>query len=404
VTTGTEQTSVPRWQRTLLPRDLLETTGDARSARDWLVDVLLFFIAIGFGVLALATTWDDHIELGVAFDIALGSAAILALWWRRRHPLAVALVAVSASAVVAMAAGAAPIAVFNLALRGSRRQLVGVAALAAAGFVIFSQLYPSGGSVIEQTVFGLLVLIVVIGWGLFTRVRRELVISLRDRAERLESEQRRHVEQAREAERRRIAREMHDVLAHRLSLLSVHAGALEFRKDASPAEVAEAAGVIRAAAQTALQELRDVIGVLRDDADDSAEPPQPTLSEIPALLEESRAAGMRVEARIEEPDDTFPEALGRTAYRVVQEGLTNARKHARAAAVEVSVLVEEGPQLVVRVVSRCPVGVTGATMLPGAGTGLVGLTERVELAGGKLRYGPDGKGDFVLSATLPWYP
>ena len=105
---------------------------------------------------------------------------------------------------------------------------------------------------------------VVVGWGLFVRARRELVFSLRERAARLEAEQRLRVEQAREAERRRIAREMHDVLAHRVSLLTLHAGALEFRPDASPEEVAEAAGVIRATAHAALEELRRVIGVLRE--------------------------------------------------------------------------------------------------------------------------------------------
>ena len=249
----------------------------------------------------------------------------------------------------------------------------------------------------------------MIGWGLFTRVRRELVLSLRERAERLETEQRREVELAREAERRRIAREMHDVLAHRLSLLSVHAGALEFRPDAPPDEVAEAAGVIRETAQTALQELRDVIGVLRDDGENGTlEPPQPTLAAISTLVEESRAAGMRVEAQIDvSDDDALPAALGRTAYRVVQEGLTNARKHAPAAAVEVSVAIDEGPELVVEVTSRRAVGVaagTGADRLPGAGTGLAGLAERVELAGGELRFGPDEEGDFVLRAVLPWTP
>ena len=127
---------------------------------------------------------------------------------------------------------------------------------------------------------------------------------------------------------------MHDVLAHRLSLLSVHAGALEFRPDAPPEEIAEAAGVIRANAREALQELREVIGVLRADAD-GVVPPQPTLDAIPSLIEESRAAGMKVRAQVDAAGGDV--LLGRTAYRVVQEGLTNARKHAPAAAVEVTV-------------------------------------------------------------------
>jgi signal transduction histidine kinase len=194
---------------------------------------------------------------------------------------------------------------------------------------------------------------------------------------------------------------MHDVLAHRVSLLSHHAGALEFRPDASPDEVARAAGVIRENARTVLEELREVIGVLRDESEDGPpEPPQPTLADVPALVEESRAAGMRVSSRVE-VDGEVPPALGRTAYRIVQEGLTNARKHAPASAVDVR--ISGGDELVVEVVSRRPVGVGVATApLPGAGSGHIGLSERVALAGGALRHGPDATGDFVLRATLPW--
>ena len=179
----------------------------------------------------------------------------------------------------------------------------------------------------------------VIAWGMFVRSRRQLVLSLRDRAERAEAEQQLRVEQARQHERARIAREMHDVLAHRISLLSLHAGALEFHPDAPPEEIARAAGVIRASAHDALEDLRTVIGVLRAEAGDGdPEPPQPTLADLPALIEESREAGMQVrfECELAEPA-AVPAATGRSAYRIVQEGLTNARKHARGAAVEVTV-------------------------------------------------------------------
>jgi signal transduction histidine kinase len=397
-------TSMSRWQRRLLPAELLEEADGRRSPRDWVVDIVVLLAAIGIGVAGLVETWPDHSTAIAVVDIVVGSAVCLALWVRRRHPVAVALAAVSLAAFFAMAGGVAIIAVFNAAVRASRRALLAIVALALLSFPTFALLYPSAGSFEAQVILGVLLLAVAIGWGLFARARREVVVSLRERADRLEAEQRLRVEQAREAERRRIAREMHDVLAHRISLLSVHAGALEFRHDASPEEVAEAAGVIRATAQSALEELRDVIGVLRDDGDEAVlQPPQPTLAQIPELVEDSRAAGMRVQLHDEVADaDALPVALGRTAYRAVQEGLTNARKHAPAAAVEVR--LDSGPPLTVEVISRRAVGSSTVDSLPGTGTGLVGLAERVALAGGELEYGPDANGDFVLRATLPWSP
>jgi len=270
-------------------------------------------------------------------------------------------------------------------------------ALGLTTATIYSLIYPDDElPFVAEVLLSVLITLFVIPWGLFTRAQRDLLRGANERARAAEAEQRAHVEQAREAERRRIAGEMHDVLAHRLSLLSVHAGALEFRPDAPPEEIAEAAGVIRANARDALQELREVIGVLRSDAD-GVVPPQPTLDAIPSLIEESRAAGMKVSAQVGVAGGDV--LLGRTAYRVVQEGLTNARKHAPAAAVEVSVQAAE--DLVVEVVSRR--SALRVESEPG-GSGLIGLAERVELVGGALEHGLNPRGDFVLRATLPWAP
>jgi signal transduction histidine kinase len=401
----TEHSNVAGWQRPLLPGELLEAPGGRRSARDWVVDVALVGVALTIGVLGLASITADRSDAGIVIDFIVGTAVCATLWVRRRYPVEVAVIAVVVSTFFAMAGGAALVAIFNAAIRASRRALVGIVALALVSLAIFPLLYPTGAWW-SEFLFGCLLIAVALGWGLFTRARREVIRSLRDRAERLESEQRLRVSQAREAERRRIAREMHDVLAHRLSLLSVHAGALEFRPDASPEEVAEAAAVIRETAQTALEELRDVIGVLRDEAEERAvQPPQPTLAQLPALIEESREASMNVRLDMDDPIGAeLPVALGRTAYRVVQEGLTNARKHAPGAAVDVSVSTDDTPALVVAVVSRSPVRVPAARQAEVSGAGLVGLAERVSLAGGALQHGPNENGDFVLRATLPWTP
>jgi signal transduction histidine kinase len=398
----TEPSKVVGWQRPLLPGELLEAPGGKRSARDWVVDVVLFVAAMVIGVLSLNEATPDHSDVGVVADFLVGTAVCALLWVRRRYPVGVAVIAAVAAAFSAMAGGAVVFAIFNAAIRVSRRALVGIVGLSLVSLAIFPLIYPSVGSWLMQMLIGCLLIAVALGWGLFTRARREVIWSLRERAERLESEQRLRVGQAREAERRRIAREMHDVLAHRLSLLSVHAGALEFRPDASPEEVAEAAGVIRETAQTALEELRDVIGVLRDEAEEGAvQPPQPTLAQLPALIEESREAGMHVRLNMDERCDQVPEALGRTAYRIVQEGLTNARKHAPGAAVEVSVSNDDAA-LVVAVVSRSPISVPAGRPADASGAGLVGLAERVSLAGGELKHGPNENGDFVLRAILPW--
>jgi signal transduction histidine kinase len=193
---------------------------------------------------------------------------------------------------------------------------------------------------------------------------------------------------------------MHDVLGHRLSLLSVHAGALEFRPGASPEEIAGAAKVIRENAHQALQDLREVIGVLRAPV---GELPQPTLADVRELVAESDRAGMRVGLG-EEVGGAVPDLVGRTAYRVVQEALTNARKHAPGAAVDVHLAGGPGQGLTVEVCNQPPdPGPADAPAGdPGAGQGLVGLAERVALASGRLEHGPTPAGGWRLVAWLPW--
>jgi signal transduction histidine kinase len=390
------EAGVTRWQRMLLSSGLLEPAGGRRTLRDWIVDVAIFAVAVVSGVFVLASTWDQHSTTVAILDVALGSVACAALWRRREQPLAVALLAVTLSSVSALAAMATLPAVFNAAIRVPLRTLAGIAALAIAATAIFALLYPEvdGRGYSWQLVVGVLLTAVALGWGLFVRAQRELFRELRERAE----------GKAREAERRRIAREMHDVLAHRLSILSVHAGALENAGTALPPEYVDTAGVIRASARAALEELRQVIGLLREHEDVPVpEPPQPTLEQIPDLVEESRSAGLSVHYR-QDVLTHVPTAIGRTAYRAVQEGLTNARKHGGGDRVDVTLDAAAGSPLVVELVSHGSAAPGNGPSLPGAGTGLVGLAERVELAGGRFESGPDGHGNFVLRATLPWTP
>ena len=376
---------VARWQRILLSGGLLEPGEGRRTVRDWVVDLAIFAVALASGVYVLSSTWDQHSPAVAALDIALGLVACGSLWWRRERPGMVAAIAIPLSAVSGLAAMAPLPALFNAAIRLPLRQVALWTGLAVVLSPVFPLLYPDveGRGYGWQVIVGLLLTAVALGWGLFVRAQRELVRGLRERAE----------DEAREAERRRIAREMHDVLAHRLSILSVHAGALE--NGPLPPEYREAAHVIQTSAHAALEELRQVIGLLRREEPDAVEPPQPTLAELGALVEESRSAGLAVTFAGDVPSGV-PELVGRTAYRTVQEGLTNARKHAGEERVELT--IGGGPPLVVELVSHG----SASRALPGAGTGLVGIAERVELAGGSLQFGPAADGSFVLRATLPW--
>jgi signal transduction histidine kinase len=213
-----------------------------------------------------------------------------------------------------------------------------------------------------------------------------------------EAERDERVRSARTAERTRIAREMHDVLAHRISQISLHAGALGFREDLDADTMRAGVRQIQGNAHQALTELRDVLGVLRDQ--EGATPPdrpQPTYGDLRALVAEARAAGTCVDFTDQTGDDV-PDHLGRTLYRVAQEGLTNARKHAPGSVVSLD--VRGGPSHGIELWVRNAV-VAATTPTPGAELGLIGLRERVDLTGGRLEAGVVGE-DHVLHVWLPW--
>lgn len=402
--------------RRLLPAVLWEDTENdgrpaSRTARDWFVDSLAFLLALGFGLLAGfgdTSTWALDNQPWRIVDGTIGVVACLALWVRRRYPVTLAVALAPLSVLSSTSSGAAMILLFTVAIHRRARTTVLVAGLHALMALPYLALHPDPEMPYWAGILLVTAIIAaVVGWGMVVRSRRQLVRSLRERANRAESEQQLRIEQAQQGERTRIAREMHDVLAHRISLLSMHAGALEFRPDAPPEDIARAAGVIRASAHQALEDLREVIGVLRDadgELDETlATRPQPTLAALPTLLDESRAAGMRIRDRIGVgPLDAFPPGPGRTAYRVVQEGLTNARKHAPGTTVTVDVTGAVGEGLTITVLTPEPVIVASAPRIPGTGTGLVGLAERTELSSGRLEHGPTADGGFVLRAWLPW--
>ncbi|MFI7134101.1 sensor histidine kinase [Nonomuraea sp. NPDC050153] len=358
-------------------------------------------VVLGVSALAGVTLWglDGGPMLGLDIAVAALSlvAAVAQLWW----PVPGALAATLLAAVSPVATPAAGMGALQVA---QRRRFPVAAAMAAAGMaahLVQGLWRPNSGvsfnwwSLLICASYGAL-----LGWGALARSRRALLVSLRERARRAEAEQGRRVAEARMAERRRLAREMHDVLAHRLSLVATHAGALEYRPDSSPDQLARAAGVVRSGVHQALEELRQVIGLLREEDDllDELEP-QPTLSEVARLVTEARQAGQAVQVS-DETTGAAPPVAGRTGYRVVQEGLTNARKHAPGQPVEVLLSGAPGARLLIDISNPLPPP-GSAPAAPGSGVGLVGLTERVRLAGGQLDHQSTG-GQFRLQAWLPW--
>lgn len=310
------------------------------------------------------------------------------------------------AALAALSPAATPpstVGTLTVAQRRPLKLAVLIALVGSAGHLIQGIWRPIEGlSILWYLVLDLTVHAALLGWGQWNQARQALLDSLRERALRAETEQGRRVAEARTLERTKMAREMHDVLAHRLSLLATYAGALEYRPDSSPEKLAQAAGVIRTGVHQALDELREVISVLRDSEIDELPGgrPQPTFADLQGLVDESRDAGttIRYDEAVAAPE-SLPPATGRTAYRVVQEGLTNARKHAAGRPVTVEVKGQPGQTL--EIVLTNPGG-NGVSLTPGSGTGLVGLTERVHLAGGTLDHGRARSGEFRLHASLPW--
>ncbi|HYQ69692.1 sensor histidine kinase [Actinophytocola sp.] len=334
----------------------------------------------------------------LALEIAVGVVGLALFPLLFRRPVRVGLLLVALAALSGSGTPLANIAVIHAARLRPLRVSVGLALTGIGAHAVRWAWAPTSG--LSYGWYLTLVIVLhagLVGWGALAAARAAVITSLRERAERAEAEQGRRVAEARAAERATIAREMHDVLAHRLSLLATYAGAIEYRPDQPPERLSQAAGVIRATTHEALNELRDVITLLRDDPADDLARPVPALSDLPSLVEESRAIGTPVDLRDSVGGVEVPGTTGRTAYRIVQEALTNARKHAPGQPVRIALDGTPGAALTIDVSN--PLG--GGSAIPGSGTGLVGLTERVRLAGGELDHRATAT-EFCLSASLPW--
>ncbi|WP_405787790.1 histidine kinase [Streptomyces sp. NBC_00029] len=383
-----------------------------RTRRDWAADLGLFLFAACFAAVSSQSIPVDE-SLGPGWrtaDQVVGGLGCAAVLLRRRWPVQLAVALLLAGGFAHYLTGPAMVAVFTVAATRPWKATAWVAALAFGPLPLFLWRLPDmSGDRAGSAVTYFALIAGAIGWGLFRRSRRQLIASLRERAELAEADAESRAERARMEAREEIAREMHDVLGHRLSLLSVHAGALEFNPGAPRAEIERAAAVMRESAHLALHDLREVIGVLRAGSGEGPaedERPQPELADLPRLVAEARAAGGRIALAGPPEGDTPPALVGRTAYRIVQEALTNVRKHAPGADVDVRLTGGPGDGLTVEVRNARPsVPDPARAAAPGTagggGQGLIGLAERARLAGGELTALP-ADGGFRVHAWLPW--
>ncbi|HEY4020617.1 MAG TPA: histidine kinase [Pseudonocardiaceae bacterium] len=259
---------------------------------------------------------------------------------------------------------------------------------------------PAGMSVfflIDVTLIGFPVLI-----GLWRAQRRELIAGLRERADQAELERDLRAANAVTEERTRIARELHDVVAHRVSLINVHAGAMTV---SATGELAEFAEHIRRNSATAMNEMRELMSVLRqgDSADADSVPlhPQPTLEGVRELVEQAVRDGQRVSADLPDQPPELPGGTARAIYWLVRESLVNTAKHAPGAEIQVA-LIDRDDEVDVRVSNTAGVPeALRAAPPPRSGFGLLGMRERVLLSGGTLSVGPTSEGGFLVSAGFP---
>lgn len=359
-----------------------------RGARGVAVEVGLLAV----GVFIWMSVAGERLKLGLPsppwlfdLDMLTGLLALGLLWMRRRWPTQAAVALVVVSTYAETVAFPLIVLLFAVVVRRPLRTAALVYAGALAAAVVYLVIRPEEMGLAGGIAFAVSVYAAVAGWGLFVRYRHQLRVRAADAA-------RDERERARQRARDELARELHDMLGHRLSLLSLHAGGMEYRPDAPAEELTRAAGVVREQSQLAMQDLREIIAILRAPI---GELPQPTMADLRALVEEARP-GMRIELT-EDVEGDVPDRSGCTAYRIVQEALTNARKHAEGAPVAVTVDGEPETGLTVTV-RNGPAHDTG----PGSGHGLIGLEERASLAGGRLEYGPTSDGGWRVHAWLPW--
>ena len=344
--------------------------------------------------------------------VPLAVALVIPLVFRRDHPMAAFAIGVTVGALqvlldiqINLVDVVILILLYTLAAYCGRRvSVAGLAVCLAGSAVAVARWAPAGLSLMHWLMTGSIMFAgsSLIAWvlGDSMRYRRGYYSALEDRAARLERERDAQAQIAAAAERARIARELHDVIAHNVSVMVVQADGASYALDSSPERTRQALGAIASTGRQALAEMRRMLGVLRSDDGGPGVVPQPGIGQLGELLDQTRASGLAVSFTVQGVPGALPSGLALAAYRIIQESLTNTRKHG-------------GPRASARVLLRYCEDVLmlqitddgqGAAVADGAGHGLTGMRERVALYNGMLRTGPLPGGGYQVTATLPLSP
>ena len=366
-------------------------------------------MGVGFAIVAgIQIAADDGLSVADRIGAAAVAIAVaIALAQRRRYPLVLAAVTIASLLVrpIIPTAGdgtgygiAIIIAIYTCAahLEGRALRLGGVLAAGMAVYLLVTEGGDFAGVVFFSLLFG-------VPWivGRMMRVSRQRQALLEDQAVLLE---RQRDEQARIAvadERQRIARELHDVVAHAISVVVLQSRGGRRLIDTEPEAAREAFDAIESTSTQALDEMRRLLGLLRSGHDDTLLP-QPTLARIEELVADLRASGLPVEVSLEGDPAVLPPGVDVSAYRIVQEALTNALKHAGPTRARVRIEYCDDSVLVEVTDDGAGAGAANGSGAPGSGHGLVGMRERVAIVGGELTAGPRPTGGYAVSARLPY--
>ena len=387
---------------------------------DWLrrhpalVDSVLAVLVAGLGVGALPAAGPQPGRKLLALALVVGMCAPISL--RRKHPVPVFSVIVAAGGLEVLLLPrpvgsdlAVLVALYAVAAYKPRRVALPGLLVCLLGSVIAIAKWAPEHAIHNWWTLGEVLAVfwgpAITAWllGDMMRWRRSYYRELEERAARLERERDAQAQVAAAAERARIARELHDVVAHNVSVMVVQADGASYALDSSPDRAREALAAISATGRQALAEMRSLLGVLRSASDPAAGDradltPQPGIEQLSGLLEQARATGLPVSFTVEGVPRQLPQGTALTAYRVVQESLTNARKHG-GAGVTATVTLRFCEEEVAVVVSDD--GKASPKAGDGRGHGLVGMRERVELFGGRVTAGPKPGGGFRVAAALP---